>query len=111
MQVFNNFIRRVYLSEMKARLSSHELTALFGLATVPSIMVGLPSEEYFSKLIELADIYEADLLSPGSVTSELHCWQMKWMHHQEENGERSLPSSPSATLGHVASMYPNTRDC
>jgi len=97
------------LSEMRSRFSSHQQTALFGMSIVPSIMVALSSEEYFSKVSELADMYEGDLPSPGCMTSELHCWQMKWKHHLQEYGQSSLPASPAATLRHLTSMYPNIR--
>ena len=43
------------LCEMKTRFSSHQQTALLGLSVVPSIMVALPSDEYFSKVGELAN--------------------------------------------------------
>ena len=95
------------LCEMNTRFSSHQQTALLGLSVVPSIMVALPSDEYFGKVGKFANMYEEDLPSPGCITSELHCWQLKWKQHLQEHGQRSLPSTPIATLTHLTSMYPN----
>ena len=97
------------VSEMQSRFSSHQQTALLGLSIVPSVLVTLSSEECDSKVSELADMYRCDLPSPGCVTSELHCWQMKWQQHLRDHGQNSLPSSPAAALRHATSMYPNVR--
>ena len=35
--------------------------------------------------MNLPIIYEDDLPSPGCITSELHCWQMKWKQHLHEH--------------------------
>ena len=94
------------LSEMKSHFSTHQQTALLCLSIVPSIMV---TEECSTKVSQLADMYWDDLPSPDCFHSELHCWQMKWQQHLKEHGQISLPSSPTLTLRHTTSMYPNVR--
>ena len=74
-----------------------------------SVLVTLSPEECESKVSKLADMYQDDLPSPGCVTSELHCWQMKWQQHLKEHGWSSLPSSPAVALRHATSMYPNVK--
>ena len=97
------------LSEMESRFSSHQQTALLGLSIVPSALVSLPTEEYTTKSMQLAKMYNADLPSPDCVESELHCWQLKWQQQFRENGSASLPSTPSSTLCQITSMYPNIK--
>ena len=97
------------LSEMKSLFSSHQQTALLGLSVVPSVMASLSTEEYTTRVSELADMYQDDLPSPNCIVSELECWQMKWQQQLREHGQCSLPDSPSQTLRHVTSMYPNIR--
>ena len=97
------------LSEMESRFSSHQQTALLGLSIVPSVLVSLPTEEYTTKSMQLAKMYNADLPSPDCVESELHCWQLKWQQQFRENGSASLPSTPSSTLCQITSMNPNIK--
>ena len=97
------------LSEMNSRFSTHQKSALLGLAIVPSIMVTLSTEECNTKVSLLANMYQDDQPSPDCFHSELHCWQMKWMQQLEEHGPSSLPSSPTQTLRHATSMFPNIK--
>ena len=77
---------------------------------MPSIMVALPSDEYFGKVGKFANMYEEDLPSPGCITSELHCWQLKWKQHLQEHGQRSLPSTPSYTFNFYVPKFENITD-
>ena len=97
------------LSEMESCFSSHQQTALLGLSIIPSILVTLPTEEYTTKSMQLAEMYSDDLPSPDCAQSELHCWQLKWQQQLRENGSASLLSTPTFTLGQVTPMYPNIR--
>ncbi len=94
---------------MKSRFSAHQKTALQGLSIVPSIMVGLSAEDYSSKVSQLVDLYKDDLPSPTCIESELHCWQMKWEQYCKDHGDSSLPRSPTVTLKHATTMFPNIR--
>ena len=58
------------LSEMKLCFSSHQQTALLGLSVVPSVMASLSTEEYTTRVSELADMYQDDLPSPNCIVSE-----------------------------------------
>ena len=95
------------LSEMNSRFTAHQKTALLGLSLVPSVMVTQQLEQCNSKVIQLAHMYQEDLPSPDCIHSELQCWHMKWQQYSKEHGEVSLPSSPTLTLRHTSSMYPN----
>ena len=97
------------VSEMDSRFSSHQKTALLDLSVIPSILVTLPTEEYTTKGIQLAEMYRDDLPSPDCVECELHCWQLKWQQQLREHGSASLPYTPTFTLRQVTSMYPNIR--
>ena len=97
------------LSEMDSRFSCHQRTALFGLSVVPSIMLSLTREECTTKLRQFAEMYQDDLPSPDCIESELHCWWMKWQREVREHGQASLPTTPSQTLRHITTMYPNIR--
>ena len=97
------------LSEMKSRFSHHQQTALLGLCIIPAIMVTLPTEECSGRINHFTQMYHNDMPSPDSITSEFHCWQMKWQQEELQHGRASLPSSPAATLRHTSSMYPNIR--
>ena len=90
------------LSEMRSRFSSHQQKALLGLSIVPSIMVTQTSEECTTKISELVDMYQDELPSPHCVTSEVHCWMMKWQQHLKEHGQSSLPSSPQTCYINVS---------
>jgi hypothetical protein len=78
-----------------------------GLSIVPSLFVSLESDDSISRVKELADLYESDLPSPECLESEVHSWHIKWQQQLREHGESSLPTSLTATLRHVGSMYPN----
>ena len=91
------------LSEMDSRFSS---TALFGLSVVPSIMLSLSREECTTKLTQFAEMYQNHLPSPDCIESELHCWLIKWQQQVREHG---LPTTPTQTLRHATTMYPNIR--
>lgn len=97
------------LVEMTHRFSKHQQTALLGLSIIPSIMISISSEQLHCKVQQLADLYEQDLSSPECLHSELLGWQLKWKKHSEENGEKSLPSSPTSTICQTSSMFPNVK--
>ena len=97
------------LSEMDSRFSSHQQTALFGLSVVPSIMLSLSREECTTKLTQFAEMYQNDLPSPDCIESELHCWLIKWQQQVREHGQASLPTTPTQTLRHATTVYPNIR--
>lgn len=89
------------LSELK--------TAMLGLCLVRSVIVTLTEDECISKVSKLADMYQGDLPSHGSILSELHCWQTKWQISLQEYGPTSLPLNPTMTIRHTSLMYPNIR--
>lgn len=95
------------LSEMNSRFGKQQQTVLLGLSIVPSILVSLSPEDCSSKASQLVDLYQSDLPSPECTQSELHCWQLKWQRQLEEYGQNSLPSSPTLTVRHTSSMFPN----
>lgn len=95
------------LSEMNSRFGKHQQTALLGLSIAPSVLVTLPPEDFYSKVKQLAKLYENDLPSPECIESELHSWQVKWQKQLKEHGEASLPSSPTLTIRQVSSLFPN----
>ena len=99
------------LLEMESRFSIHQQTALLGLSLIPSILVdpSTDADECNTKICQLADMYQQDLPSHDCIGSELHCWKMKWQKQFSEHGQISLPSTPTTTLRHSSSMYPNVR--
>ena len=98
-----------FLFEMQTRFSPHQKTALLGLSIVPSLLVTLTTEDCQAKVGELAQMYEGDLPSSECVSSEIHCWEMKWKSQLSEHGLSSLPSCPASALRQASSMFPNIR--
>ena len=66
-------------------------------------------EEISSKVCQLGDMYGDDLPHPSSLQSELHCWHLKWKQQEEEHGRCSLPTTPSISLPHASSLFPNIK--
>ena len=97
------------LSEMEIRFSSHQQTALLGMAIVPSVLVDLSMDECTVKFAQVVATYEEDFPSPECFHSELHCWWMRWQQHCSEHGQSSLPTTVAQSLQQVSSMYPNIR--
>ena len=97
------------LSQMRTRFSPHQQTALHGLSIVPSLIVTVLTEECTSKLSEFARMYQDDLPSSECVSTEIHCWEMKWRQYLSEHGQSRLPSSPAAALRQTGSMFPNIK--
>jgi hypothetical protein len=97
------------LSEMKSRFTPHHKTALLGLSLVPSVMVTMSFDEFTANAKQLADLYADDLPSPRCFLSELDCWKVKWQQCLTEYGLSSLPVTPTMTLKHATSMYPNIK--
>ncbi len=91
------------------RPSAHRDEISLQRPSVPSIMVDLSAEDYSSKVSQLVDLYKDDLPSPTCIESELHCWQMKWEQYCKDHGDSSLPRSPTITLKHATTMFPNIR--
>ena len=75
---------------------------------VPSVLATKKSEEISPKVCELGDMYAVDLPHRGSLQSEFHCSHAKWVQHEKEHIS-SLPKSPSFTLPHASSIFPNIR--
>ena len=97
------------ISELDTRFSKHQQTALQGLYLVPSVLTTLEVEEISSKVCQLEDMYGDDLPHPSSLRSELHCWHLKWKQQEEEHGRCSLPTTPSISLPHASSLFPNIK--
>lgn len=94
------------ISEIKARFSSHQKTALLGLHLIPSILVTKPFSEIRDVLNPLQDLYVDDL-QDSSITAEVHQWYMKWKAEKEEHGMEALPKTLAFTLPHCSSYYAN----
>ena len=62
-----------------------------------------------SALLNSLKMYQNDLPSPDCIESELHCWLIKWQQQVREHGQASLPTTPTQTLRHATTMYPNIR--
>ncbi|KPP63611.1 52 kDa repressor of the inhibitor of the protein kinase-like [Scleropages formosus] len=80
------------IQELNDAFSENHLKALKCLSLVPSVMGELKfntSEEHD------ADIFKNDLANPDTLSTELHCWRIKWKHRGKEI---SLPSTISETL-------------
>ena len=69
---------------MKYRFGKHQQTATLGLSIVPSVLVTLQTDDFNSKVKQLAKLYECDL--PYCIESELHSWHIKWQKHFKEHG-------------------------
>ena len=54
-------------------------------------------------------MYLSDLPFVSSLQSELHSWYLKWKQLEQENGHVSLPKTPSFTLPHASSLFPNIK--
>ena len=97
------------ISELESRFSSHKQTALLGLYLLPTVLVKKSVEEITPKVCELGEMYCDDLPSTNSLQSELHCWYLKWKRVEQEQGQAALPKTPSFTLPHVSSLFPNIK--
>lgn len=95
------------LMEMKTRFDKHQQTAVQGLYLVPSLLVSKTLEEVSPKIQELGDMYKDDLPFHSSLSSEFHCWYMKWRDQEKEHGSASLPTTLYHTLPQSSSMFPN----
>ena len=89
------------LSEMNSRFDKHQQTAIQGLYLIPSLLVSKTLEEVLPKIQELGDMYKEDLPFHYSLSSELHCWYMKWRDQEKEHGSASLPTT----------HYPRAHQC
>ena len=45
----------------------------------------------------------------SSLESELQSWYLKWKKQEQENSHVSLPKTPSFTLPHASSLFPNIK--
>lgn len=95
------------LLEMETRFDKHQQTAVQGLYLVPSLLVSKTLEEVSPKIQELGDLYKDDLPFHSSLSSEFHCWYMKWRDQEKEHGSASLPTTLYHTLPQTSSMFPN----
>ena len=95
------------ISEIESRFSSHKQAALQGLYLVPAVLVSF--EEIVPKVRQLGELYLSDLPFSSSLQSELHSWYLKWKEQEQENVHVSLPKTPSFTLPHASSLFPNIK--
>ena len=95
------------LLEMETRFDKHQQTAVQGLYLVPSLLVTKTLEEVSPKIQELGDLYKDDLPFYSSLSSEFHCWYMKWRDQEKEHGSASLPTTLYHTLPQCSSLFPN----
>ena len=95
------------LLEMETRFDKHQQTAVQGLYLVPSLLVTKTLEEVSPKIQELGDLYKDDLPFHSSLSSEFHCWYMKWIDQEKEHGSASLPTTLYHTLPQCSSLFPN----
>ena len=95
------------LSELDARFNKHQQTALQGLCLVPSVLITKEMEDISPQVCQL--VYDDDLPHSCSLQSELHCWHLKWKKQELEHGRSSLPTTPSFTLPHASSLFPNIK--
>ena len=54
-------------------------------------------------------MYVSDLPYISSLQIELQSWYLKWKQQEQENGHVSLPKTPSFTLPHASSLFPNIK--
>ena len=80
-----------------------------GLYLIPSFLVSKTLEEVSPKIQELGDLYEDDLPFHSSLSSEFHCWYVKWKDQEKEHGSASLPTTLYHTLPQSSSIFPNIR--
>ena len=95
------------LSEMETRFDKHQQTAVQGLYLIPSLLVSKALEEVSPKIQELGDLYKDDLPFHSSLSSEFHCWYMKWRGQEKKHGSASLPTTLYHTLPQTSAMFPN----
>ena len=76
---------------------------------VPAVLVTKPIEEIVPKVRQLGEMYADDLPSTSSLQSKRHCWYLKWKQLEQEHGQVSLPTTPSFTLPHASSLFPNIK--
>ena len=76
----------------------------FRLSIVPSVLVTLQTDDFNSKVKQLAKLYECDL--PYCIESKLRSWHIKWQKHLKEHGEAS-PPNPTLTIKQISSIFPN----
>lgn len=86
------------LLEMETRFDKHQQTAVQGPYLVPSLLFSKTLEEVSPKIQELGDLYKDDLPFHSSLSSEFHCWYMKWRDQEKEHGSASLPTTLYHTL-------------
>ena len=81
------------ISQLSSRFTQHHKSALSGLSLVPSAMTQMSNEVFNENISKLSDLYSIDLPSPGSMSSEVECWKLKWEQHLSTHGPSSLPNS------------------
>jgi hypothetical protein len=92
---------------MKSSFTPHHKTALLGLSLVPSVMVTMSFDE----------LMPSNLLTYTQMICHLHSvslasyiiGRLKWQQCLTEYGLSSLPVTPTMTLKHATSMYPNIK--
>ena len=92
---------------METKFDKHQQTAVQDLYLVPSLLVSKTLEEVSPKIQGLGDLYKNDLPFQSSLSSEFHCWYMKWRDQEKEHGSASLPTTLYHTLPQTSSMFPN----
>ena len=87
----------------------HNQAALQRLYLVPSVLVTECLEEIAPQVQQLGEMYLSDLPYISSLQSELQSWHFKSKQQQQEDGHVSLPKTPSFTLPHASSRFPNIK--
>ena len=90
------------VKELKDRFSSNAKVATSGLCLVPSVTC---KREYWQANVnDLGSLYQADLPALLSLTTELHCWNHKFLHSEPDK----LPDAPVDALSECdIRLFPN----
>ena len=93
------------LSEMKARFSPAQETAIAALAIIPSVMASDP--DWKEKALALADRISKDLPSPELVSAEFDCWKQKWnsVNDRPESGAAALRLTSKSFFPNIHTMF------
>ena len=66
-------------------------------------------EEILPLIEDLGSMYEDDLVSVNSLSSEFHSWYIKWKQQEQEHCKASLPTTLSSTLPQASFFFPNIK--
>ena len=91
------------LSELKSRFSTIQQRSVNGFALIPDMFVSDP-DVHKVEIHNYADLMIDDLPFPHSLTTEIECWQSKWIAKMPADIPTTLTATLKATSPH---MYPN----